>query len=288
MNTGWTNEPPEPESPAMPLSGMLLAAKERGPGDELAIALARSQGAEARQARDADASAVDPDTRAANMIARGVLPGQVSELSRRLGDTLAGLQAEQEKIERGQRRQERIQRDHQAGRITAFDIAGMDFDEGDPGTVERLERRADSLRRQIGEAAELMAPQRAPEDPLEAASRRAHEVFREMTRAKLAAAEAGLPAPRPFASAGRGSLAVRSEDCIHCAENNVSDEDSYLLHSDPEFGVPVTTAAEVEVDGEQAHRAVNTELCRNCRNQFCECNIIGRGKGDGRVPMIYR
>lgn len=199
MQTGWTNDPPE--VPAMPMASM-LAQRRENQASPLEEALARSAAAEAREAREEAAAAADPDERAANMIARGILPGQVSGLSQRLGDTLAELQGEQEKIERAQRRQERIKRDHQAGRITVFDIARMDFDEGDPGKVARLERRAESLRRQIAETAGLTAPRREPEDPLQAATRRAHDAFIEVTRQRIAEAAARTGEPRPFAGAG--------------------------------------------------------------------------------------
>lgn len=235
METGWISEEPDVESPAMPLSGIVLATKQHD-GDTLAIALARSQAADRREAREREAGAVDPDARAAEMIARGVLPGQMSGLAQRLGDTLAELAAEREKIERGQRRQEQVVRAHQNGQITAFDIARMDFDEGDPGAVARLERRAGSLQRQIREASEAMAPQRTPEDPLEAASRRArqagHEAFREVTRQRMTEAEAGVRRPPFFA--GRG-VAVRSEvTCADCIKYGATPEQSFLIHQDPD------------------------------------------------------
>src|SRR5260370_547228 len=79
----------------------------------------------------------------------------------RLGDTMAELEAEREKIEAGKRRQEHLRRAHDADQITVFDIARMqDFDEGDQGTVERLARRAEGLRKQIGEAQGMITPAR--------------------------------------------------------------------------------------------------------------------------------
>ena len=72
--------------------------------------------------------------------------------------------------------------------------------------MERLERRADSLRRQIDEAHEATAPPRARQmDGVEAAARAAHDVFVQVTRQQMAAAEAGYQAPRPFASVSRGA-----------------------------------------------------------------------------------
>jgi hypothetical protein len=259
VETGWTGEGPD-AGPAMPMTSMVLATRQHE-GDTLAIALARSQAQERREFREAAAGAVDADERAANLVARGLMPGQVSELNIRLADTQAQLADEEAKLERAAKRQERIRRDHAAGKIDVFDIARMqaaDTDEGDPAAVERLTRRRDSLQRQLAEAMQLMAPQRAPEDPLEAASRRAHQVFREVTRQRMADAQAGRAAPRerrPFASASRGGLAVRSEHCVYCTEAGVDDQTSYLLHSDPEFAVPVTSP-------EQAAQAERAEADR--------------------------
>jgi exonuclease VII large subunit len=226
---------------------MLMANRARGAGDTLVIAAARSRAADAREAMEAEASAPDPDARAAELITRGVLPGMTSELSRRLGDTLAELQGEREKIERGQRRSEHIMRAHQNGQISAFDIAQMDLDEGDPGKVALLERRAQSLQQQVSEAAERTVPQqeREPADPFEAATSRAHAAFVEATRAKLAAAQSGRSEPRPFGYASRAGDAVRTEVlCDDCEKCGATPEQSYLIHSNPDApaGVRLPTA----------------------------------------------
>ena len=74
----------------------------------------------------------------------------------------------------------------------------------------------------MAEAQEMIAPpQRHAPDPVEAASRHAHEVFAEMTRSRLAEAEARRPEPRPFDSASRGagrSTEHTGPDCSVCAE----------------------------------------------------------------------
>jgi hypothetical protein len=190
----------------MPVTDMLLAHKERGPGDVLETAMARSRAAEARQAREDAAGAFDPDEHAANLVSRGYTPGLLNQLSQRLADTTAELAAEEDKLERAAKRQARIARDHAAGRITAFDIARMqadDVDEGDRGTVERLERRAANLRQQIADASAMISPaEQRDADPVAAAASRAHETFRQVTRAKMAEAVAGRPERRPFASPG--------------------------------------------------------------------------------------
>jgi hypothetical protein len=69
--------------------------------------------------------------------------------------------------------------------------------------------------------------------------------------AMLAArSQAPRRAPRPFA--GRGSV-TRSEYCGYCIADGVSDEDSYLLHSDPELNCPVTPPEQM-AKAERAHR----------------------------------
>jgi len=179
------------------------------------------------------------------MVARGYRPGMISDLSMKLADTEALIAAEKDKIARSARRAERIGRMHAAGQLSAFDIAGRmgaDTDEGDPAEVTRLQRRADGLRRQLAEASEMIAPPQARQpDEFASVNRSARELFAATTRERLAEAQAGIrrSEPRPFA--GRGSVAARSEYCVYCTEDGVSDHDSYLLHSDPEFNVPVTS-----------------------------------------------
>jgi hypothetical protein len=125
--TGWVGEEPESAVLAMPVTNMLLTGSRGGqqPGAVLAQSMARAAAAEAREAREAAASAPDRDEYCAGLVARGYRPGLVSGLSMRLGDTLAEIAGEEDKLERSARRQERIHRDHAAGRITAFDIARM-------------------------------------------------------------------------------------------------------------------------------------------------------------------
>jgi hypothetical protein len=83
-----------------------------------------------------------------------------------------------------------------------------------------------------------------------APAKQAHLEYVQASRAAMAAAQAGVRAPRPFVSRGGG--AARSESCIHCVSQGVDDETSYLLHSDPELNVPVTSpatqAAQAEAD----------------------------------------
>ena len=279
MQTGWTGEPPAEQAPAMPVTSMLLAQHERGPGDTLETALARSRAADVRQARDEAAAVRDPDEVAASMVARGYRPGMISDLSMKLADTEALLAAEEDKIAKAARRAERIGRMHAAGQLSAFDIAGRmgaDTDEGDPGEVSRLRRRADGLRRQLAEAQGMISPpqERAP-DQFASANRTARELFAATTRQRFADAQAGIrrSEPRPFA--GRGSVAVRSENCYYCTQEGVDDDTAFMIHSDPERPLPVTTAeqAALAAQYEQDHPA---QLDQAERHQA------------GRVPMIYR
>jgi len=85
-----------------------------------------------------------------------------------------------------------------------------------------LERRAQSRGRQLAEAQNLISPPQARDvDAVEAASRAAHEVFREVTRAAWEAAQSGTarPAPRPFGSVSRGRSTEHVPDgyCWVCA-----------------------------------------------------------------------
>jgi hypothetical protein len=185
----------------MPLTGMALARQQHR-ASPLEVALARSAADDRRAAREAAASAPDPDERAAGFVARGYTPGLLGQLAQRLGDTMAAIEAETEKIERGKRRQERIHRDHAAGRITAFDVARMqDFDEGDPDEVKRLQRHADSLRAQIAETQAMIAPPQPREmDGVEAAA---------TTAATGDGGGGGAPRRRP--GGGGGCAAARPE-----------------------------------------------------------------------------
>lgn len=210
--TGWLGEDPGDDTPPLHVTEMLLARRERRAGP-LETALARSAAEDAIQARREAAEAIDPDEHAANLVSRGYLPGLASQLAQRLGDAVAELEAEKEKVERG-----------------------------DPGRVSQLERRVESLRRQCGEAQQMITPPQAQRsaDPVGGAlerARDAHQEFVEVTRAQLAG-QSRPRAWRPFA--GRGSVVARSECCVHCIDQGVDDETSYLLHSDPELNVPVT------------------------------------------------
>src|SRR5690348_16684439 len=186
--TGWLGEAPD-EVPPMPVTEMLLARQERRAGP-LETALARSAASDIREAREAAANAPDPDERAANFVARGYRPGLLNELAQRLGDTVAELEAEREKIEKAARRSEIAFREHAAGRVDVFRMrAMMDGDEGDEGRVRVLERRAEGLRRQVAEAQEMIAQPRARDlDSVEAAVSRARAAGTEVLRSRAAEA----------------------------------------------------------------------------------------------------
>lgn len=189
--TGWTGEPPA-EAPPMPLTSLLMANRERGPGDALEAARARGQATEARQARDEAARAIDPDDYAAALIGRGYLPGAASELSMKLADIESDLESEREKIERGARRHEIAMREHAAGRMDAMAVQRMlDGDFGDAHRAEQLERRAERLHRQLQETAQLMVPPEArARNAVEEASSRARRILAEVTSQRQADDEA--------------------------------------------------------------------------------------------------
>jgi hypothetical protein len=203
VTTGWISEEPE-QAPVGGFAGFILANRAApGAGSSLGQVFAR-----AAQARDREPEPVDPDDRMAAMVTRGYRPGALRSLSEQLGDVQAELEEEQAKLERGARRQEIAAREHASGRADVWQMQRMlDGDFGDQAVVDRLERRADGLRRQIAEAqAAIAPPERRTPDPLEAASRHAHEVFVEVTRARMAEAHEQArhrPEPRPFA--GRGA-----------------------------------------------------------------------------------
>lgn len=146
--------------------------------------MARAAAAEVREERARAAAAVDPDEYAAGLIARGVLPGQVSSLSQRLGDTLAEIEDEEAKIERAGKRAARVWRDYEAAKIGVAQMLRLqDADEGDPAKAEKLQRRADSLRRQMREASEAMTPRAAREqNAVEAAVSRSQAILAEVAR----------------------------------------------------------------------------------------------------------
>jgi hypothetical protein len=113
--TGWLGE--DPERPAMPMTEMLLDRQQRRAGP-LETALARSRADEIRAAREEEASRRDPDEYAANLVSRGYSPGLLQHLAQRLGDTTAEIEAENERIEKGQRRAKHVMRMHANGQIT--------------------------------------------------------------------------------------------------------------------------------------------------------------------------
>jgi hypothetical protein len=119
----------------------------------------------------------------------------------------------------------------------------------------RLTRASESLAHWSGAADEVVATARrsaVTDDPMEQAQRRAHQAFTEHTRELVASRAAGAPrqvrSRRPFV----GEVS-RSESCQWCIDQNVSDEDSYLLHSDPELAVPVTTPEQAAAAERRRH-----------------------------------
>jgi hypothetical protein len=126
-------------------------------------------------------------------------------------------------------------------RFTAADDVVRDLTE----QLRKAERRRDRARGEIEWWATQLEPveqaaqrSRVPSDPVEAAVYRAHETFKETTRAMRSGARL-----RPF---GRGVI-VRSEpvDCADCIAAGATAEESFLIHNDPS-PVPVPDDAEAE------------------------------------------
>jgi hypothetical protein len=122
----------------------------------------------------------------------------------------------------------------------------------------RLGRAAENLVHWSDQAEEIRAAVAQRSDPGDLlgpakAALAGHQEYVAASRAAIAAAQAGTPrrAPRPFVS--RGSV-TRSESCQWCIDQNVSDEDSYLLHSDPELAVPVTSPEQAAAKAERRSR----------------------------------
>jgi hypothetical protein len=133
-------------------------------------------------------------------------------------------------------------------------------------TIARIDKRRETRQRNAVEQAQRMTEitglasrsvtVTGGEDLLAGAKRvlQGHREYISATRAKMAEAAAGTPRQRrPFA----GGDAIRSEHCIHCIDNNVTDEESYLLHSDPEFAVPITPPQQ---PGQPAHAERRTPM----------------------------
>ena len=238
----------------------------------------------ARWAPDKPEDPPDEDERQANLMAAGYSPGSLTDLARRHADVMSELATVRDANEKARKAQERIARDHTAGRITAFDIMRMDFGEPDVARERQLERRAGNLRRQLEEAQAMISPpQQRGGDPLEAASRRAHEVFREVTRARWAEAQGARPPSerRPFG--GAGGLAVRSEPvtCPDCIAVGATPEQSALIHLDPTpqqcaspAGGPCTCFEPAGQDGRQREKL--TERARIAREAEVD-RLLGLG-----------
>jgi hypothetical protein len=174
----------------------------------------------------------DQDEAVANLLARGYVPGQVSDLARQLAEVETELAAEEEKIERGHKRAERIMRDHQAGKITAFDIARMqDFDEGDASRAVKLARRRERLRAQLEEVSQRITPAPVLDDPFTSARRAAHAAFTAASWEAIRAVQEGrapAPGPRPFAGPGGGG----APDCAECQAAGATRSESAAIHAE--------------------------------------------------------
>jgi hypothetical protein len=126
--------------------------------------------------------------------------------------------------------------------------------------VADLEARLAVARERFRSAAESVVDfGTAADEVLNASARRsspdllqgARETLTDHQLRQMAAQRSQAPGRRPK---GHGGLAARSESCQWCIDQNVSDHDSYLLHSDPEYNVPVTTPEQAQQQAEHAER----------------------------------
>jgi hypothetical protein len=208
----------------------------------------------ARMATDRPEQPYDDDERQANLLGRGYAPGQATDLAQRYADKRAELAGELEKIEKGEKVTARVRGLLERGQIGGLDAARMmDGDFGDAHRAEQLQRQCENLSKQLEEASAMISPQaeRAPDQFAQAnrTAQTAHNVFAEVTRqrmAELGTRQARRPERRRAPFAGHGD-AVRSElECVHCIAENVDAETSALLHHDPQYDVPVTTAEQLQ------------------------------------------
>jgi hypothetical protein len=209
MQTGWISDGSETPA-AGGFAGFLLGARgEPGPVDPLE---------RARLAVDKPDIQSDPDEVAADLVTRGYRPGLASQLAMQLADTEAELAGERKKIEDARLRMERRASDHAAGRITVFDIMAMEAAEdvsprgGDAARAGMLERRAESLRAQMRETAELMVPQELRrKDAFEQATARAQSVVAQVAEQRRLDDEAEARARTQMAAERAAFRAARRE-----------------------------------------------------------------------------
>ncbi len=214
-------------------AGFLAEHHEQETASERAVRLARQaerrddQAAELNEAERAAALAERHELLQVAALQAGVAGRSAAEIfadAGRIGDEDAQYEAARAIIERIERRRAARQRD----------------------AVEQAQRMAE-----VTGLASRSAPTVTGGPDLLAGAKQAHREFVQATRAAQAAA-AGTPRrERPFA-ASRGSVARSELECWHCVNDNVSHEDSVLLHSDPQWNVPVTTV-------EQAAQAEHAE-----------------------------
>jgi hypothetical protein len=272
-------------------SGFLGSVRrDPGEGRTLGEALAGTAGRSWYDA--AEPEPVDADEKAANALARGYRPGMGADLAQRYGDKVSELESVREANANARKTQERIARDHAAGKITAFDIARMDFGEPDVAREQQLERQAESLRQQLADAQGLIAPAQAQrsQDPLEATTRRANATFRELTRQKVAAAQESRPqASPPFASrasAGAAGTEHTGADCWVCAEGRRREaaELGYSQYQPPDAQQSVWNSGQEVRRGNLGTGYAETPACDACGYVYCQCSQYPRAAGE---PQVY-
>lgn len=145
-------------------------------------------------------------------------------------------------------------------------------------TIERIDKRRAQRQRDMADQAQRMAEVTGLAarsattvtggSDLLAEAKQLHRAFVETTRAKMRDAAAGAPRQErhPFVSRSRGGVAVRSEHCQWCIDANATDEEAFLLHSDPQRPLPVTPPGQSEQAAKAERRTpmiyAGTEISR--------------------------
>jgi hypothetical protein len=153
---------------------------------------------------------------------------------------------------------------------------------------ERRDRLSECIRGAQGRLDEMQqaVSRSAPwtgsaQDDLLAPAKRANAEYVQATRAMLAKAQSGRPVRRPkeVSRSRGGGQAVRSENCYWCTKEGLDDETAFLLHSDPERPLAVTSA-------EEGAREEQADAGRAASSRRGEITRVVTGSGN--VPMIYQ
>jgi hypothetical protein len=181
-------------------------------------------------------------------------------------DALAAVQEKRAEAERAEVREARLEALEFANRLGGDPVGELqraraqvtDYDDEVRDLTVRLEKAQAKLTRaqgnmefwskRMGEVTGAVSRSVSPDDllgPAKAALKE-HREYVAASRAAWSAVQSGAPrARRPKGEVSRGGEVRRSElECVYCVENNVNHEDSTLLHLDPQYGIPITSATQ--------------------------------------------